>query len=617
MPLVEGQYRQRTQSDILAFLEAELREEFGIDIDLTEGSAWKTFAEALATSESDNVESAIQEVFSASAIDDAEDEDLNRLVAILGVSRRGDVHATGVVEFTHSGTADQDYTINNGTIVKTSGDSPIEFETTELVVLSLFDDFEDGALSSTYAEDTASFAVVDGSNAGDPSPDEGSWELRSDATSGVLILDDAQECSVGSTIDFRTYLQDTDATGNAVAHNLFGVIDRDNHYRVVLGDSGQHAIEIVATGTPSTLASSTPTVPANEWLRNEIEWSPENQGTIVSRIYDSSDTLIDEIEVTGESRIEEGGFGFGSGDANENKYWDHSGLRARQANVRARDGGVEGNVGANTLTVLPVVPSGVDSVTNPFPTGDTDHYLTDLTTYVAGLPEEDDDELRERVKRSEGTLGKATVPALIANALALEGAESVTIFENKTNNDNTGTGGLPPKSFELIFFGTTPNADIANMLFTVKAFTSRDYGGANGTEVTHDITASNGQVFTLHWSEPNTLNIDMTLDLVVNENYIGDDDIRDRIVDYIGGTAVNGTSVVGTDVGEDVYIHQLFDAIVGPDDTGVIGIDEGGTSFTPATTTDSNGLEIIDVGGNEVAKTSGEDGSISITTTVV
>lgn len=616
MPLVEGQYTRRTADDILAFLEAELKEEFGVDIDLTEGSAWSTLAAALATSEADNVEAALQEVFSASAVDDAKDEELDRLVAIVGVARRESVHATGVVEFSHNGTADQDYTISNGTIVKTSGDSPIEFETTELVQISLFDDFEDGTLSGSYAEDTASFEVVDGSLSGDPSPAEGSFLLKSTATAGVKIIQTGVECSVGSTIDFRTYLQNSVA-GAAIAHNLFGVVDADNHYRVVIDDSGSHAIEIVAQGTPSTLVSSTPTVPSDEWLHNEIVWSPENQGTITSRLYNAAGTLIDEIEIQGEGRIEQGGFGFGSGDANENKYWDHSGLSARQANVRAREGGVEGNVGANTLTVLPVVPSGVDSVTNPFPTGSTDHYLTDLTTYVTGLPRETDVELRERVKRSDGTLGKATVPALIANMLALEGAESVTVFENKTNTDNTGSGGLPPKSFELVFFGTTPNQDVAEALFDVKAFTARDYGGANGTEVTEDVTASNGQVFTLRWSEPNVLSVDMTLDLVVNENYVGDDEIRRRIVEYIGGTGVDGTSVLGTGVGEDVYIHQLQDAIVGPEDTGVIGIDEGESSFTPATTTDVNGLEIIDVGSNEVAQTNGEDGSITITTTVV
>jgi hypothetical protein len=40
-------------------------------------------------------------------------------------------------------------------------------------------------------------------------------------------------------------------------------------------------------------------------------------------------------------------------------------------------------------------------------------------------------------------------------------------------------------------------------------------------------------------------------------------------------------------------------------------------SSTPSQTTDANGIEIIDVGGGEVARTDATDGSISMTTTTL
>ena len=240
---------------------------------------------------------------------------------------------------------------------------------------------------------------------------------------------------------------------------------------------------------------------------------------------------------------------------------------------------------------------------------------TSTEPFSVGEPRETDDELRDRAQVSEGARGEATVPALIAEMRSLPESESVSVYENKTNTDNTGSGGLPPKSFELVYYGTDPAQRIADTLFDVKAFTARDYGGAHGTEITEDVRAENNQTFTMHWTEPTKLDVDMTLDIVVTDEFIGIDALRDRIVNYVGGTAADGTTVLGTGTGEDVYVDQIEDIVTGPQDTGVIGIASYG--FTPTVTTDTNGLEVVSVGANEVARTNAEDGSITITTTNV
>jgi hypothetical protein len=109
------------------------------------------------------------------------------------------------------------------------------------------------------------------------------------------------------------------------------------------------------------------------------------------------------------------------------------------------------------------------------------------------------------------------------------------------------------------------------------------------------------------------VSVDITLDVVVNDTFVGADSVRDRIVGYVGGTKSDGTSVLGTGPSEDIYVDQIEDIVTGPDDTGVVGISS--TSFTPSTTTDPNGLDVVSIGQNEVATTNAEDGSITINVT--
>jgi hypothetical protein len=106
----------------------------------------------------------------------------------------------------------------------------------------------------------------------------------------------------------------------------------------------------------------------------------------------------------------------------------------------------------------------------------------------------------------------------------------------------------------------------------------------------------------------------MTLDIVISDSYIGDDELRNQIVRYIGGTLANGSETEGLGVGEDVRIDQLRDIVVG-DDTGVIGFDQsvdGNPVETTPSTTTVNGLNVVEIGGTEVAQTDASDASITL-----
>jgi len=171
-----------------------------------------------------------------------------------------------------------------------------------------------------------------------------------------------------------------------------------------------------------------------------------------------------------------------------------------------------------------------------------------------------------------------------------------------------------------IDYGGT-NAEIGNTLHENVGLTERLVGGFFGTAVTYTVTdelLADDETYT--WSEPNIDDIDLTLDIVVDEAYAGDEAVKSALVEYIGGTDVDGAVVTGTEIGEEVRVDAIRDRVVGPD-LGVRGIasitiDADGDG-TDDTTTDANGLRVYEVPDSDVAQTDAVDGSIVLTKTEV
>jgi len=607
MPIVNGNYRQLTADEIRTALEDELIAEFGEDIDLTESSVFSTLTEVLATVLADNTEQSLEEVYESAFLDTATGVDLDRVVEAIGIQRRPAIHATGVERFNATGPVEQDYVIQSGTQVQTDSDSPVEFETTESIALELIDAFTDGDVAE-YSGDTGSASVITDSNAllGDN-------VLQLDATNGAHIYNDDIELQQGTT--FHAYVR---PDSNTVPILTFAVQpgDATDYYQIVAdGTADEVRLEtVVGDSVDSVLDTAAATWSDGSF--HEIEWDWDITEDISVTVYDPNDNELATLSAN-DATYTFGGPGFKSGDANATKEFDWYTTSSVSANIRCVRGGTVGNVGPNTLTVLPSPPSGVDTATNLYPTGTMDYRDTNEQQFVIGEERESDQALRDRARDAVTGGGKATHDALVAALINnTQGVSSVTVYENKTDNDNTVSGGLPPHSFEAVVYGGD-DEDVARTIFDTKAITARDYGGAHGTRTEYTITSDvSGQQRSIEWTRPTKVDIDMTLDLVVDESYIGEEALRNDIVQYIGGTLVNGSDVVGLGVGENVRIDVLRDIIVG-DDTGVIGLDQS-VDGSPIETTPSfttvDGLEVVDVGANEVAQTDATDASITINT---
>lgn len=289
-----------------------------------------------------------------------------------------------------------------------------------------------------------------------------------------------------------------------------------------------------------------------------------------------------------------------------------SGNLSVDVNIRHIEGGPDGNVGANSIVVMPNPPVGVDGASNPDPTGDPAFTDTDGNDLIVGAVRETDEELRTRAKATVTKGGSATVDAVLSAILNnpdLPTVNSVRLYNNR--GDSTDADGLPGKSFELVIHGGDTTR-IGEAIFNTIALTDRPVAGIHGTEVVVTVEAINGQLFDVRFSRPTQLDIDISLEIVHDDTYIGDDALRDLIVEYIGGVDSDGNERIGTGVGEDVYHDKIEDIVIG-EDTGVVGIKSFST--TPAGVTNANGLIVVDVGDSEVGYTNATDGSIAITTT--
>lgn len=609
MPLSDGEFTALTEEEIIDKLETELQNEFGNDIDLSPNSVFTTIATVLARVLAEDVETDLKDVYESAFLTSAEGTDLDNVVEIIGLTRQAAVAATGAVIFSSDDPVTSTHTIQAGQSIQTDENTPVEFETNDAELLELFDNFEAGSLDSRWTGDTANASVQNSTVISD------NWSLQLDSTDDARILDsDDNLTKVGDTVSCEVQLPST-----AIGQVLFGTQDASNTYFVEIDQAGTLDLRKEVAGTESSLQSSTGlTIPAASKLRVEIDWQMNDKDTptITATLYDASGSTESEIDSVSKTDGEwdSGGVGFGSGGTNANKYFDNYTTIETSASITAVEGGADGNVGANTLTVLPTVPNGVDSVTNPNPTGNDTYRDPDGELYVLGTDEEDDDELRERARDVLGGTGDATHDAIV-NYITnnVQGVTSVKINENKTDTDNTGSGGLPPHSFEAVVLGGD-DIDVAEAIFEKKAVTARDYGGANGTKVSETVTSDeNDQQFTIEFSRPSELSVDFTLDLVVTDTYVGDDEVQDTIVEYVGGTLTDGTDAIGLGLEEDVFIDEVEERVLSLN--GVRSITS--ISTTPSSTTNANSEDIVDVGTSEVAQTDATDGSITLNVTTV
>jgi len=272
------------------------------------------------------------------------------------------------------------------------------------------------------------------------------------------------------------------------------------------------------------------------------------------------------------------------------------GSTSQVAPIEGLTAGVDGNTGSNTVTILSSPPAGIESVTNP-------------SEITGGTNIETDDSLRSRAQEELATGSRASAQALIYGARALDGVESVSIFINDTNVDNTGSGGLPDHSFELVVLGGNKQ-EVGQMILETKAAGDTSWGGSNGVEVTVEGDLPNGQTHPVSYSEPNAVTIYIDVDLKKTDEFAGEHAVRDSIVEYIGGLNSGGNQDMGEIlVGDDVLYGKVEYAI--RDVAGVYDIN----SLTVGTADGPTGTSDIAISDSDVATTDAtNDSVIGITT---
>jgi uncharacterized phage protein gp47/JayE len=246
---------------------------------------------------------------------------------------------------------------------------------------------------------------------------------------------------------------------------------------------------------------------------------------------------------------------------------------------------------------MPSPPTGIESVTNPADTN-------------GGTERETDTELRRRVKKELGSGSRASQEALIRAARRVQGVENASIFANDQDPINT-VDGLEPHEVEVVVEGGNSN-EIAQALFETKAAGDVLVGGVHGVEVAETVSLSNGQTTQVLYSNPEEIQIYIDVDVLVTDEFLGKDYIKDSIVSYIGGLFSSGNEDGGElSVGDNIIYGQVEYSV--RDVNGVFDIN----SLTIGTNASPSQTDNISIEEFQLATSNAFDESITVTTNTV
>lgn len=602
MPFTEDGYEPLTEEEIYNSLRNRFEDKFSVDV--SSGRLVDEILQTEASVLSDFQEELASRVYDSAFVELAEGKQLTMKSRELGVVRQSPVSATGVAVFSRQNPTIKDYVIPEETTIQTDENEPIEFKTKSSGSIKYIDGFENG-LSAEYIGDTASASVVSLHQL------SGDGELKIDPTSGVSIHRAGDKIAQGTEFVSNVYHE-----VDTVSKTRFGVQDVDNCYQVKVDQLNNTInLEKVVAGTSTSLDNISVSIPSAEYISITVNW--KFSGDIECTVRDKSDNVLGTVSTLNEQEFTDGYIGFGSGDSNGAKYWDEVACVSTAIDIEAVEAGSQTNVSNNSITRIKSTIAGVESVRNPNPTGNSDYNLTTGVHQVKGLNEETDDDLRNRVFNSLSGGGQATRGAIYTSVSNIDDVISLSIFTNPTPNDNTGTGGLPPYSSEVVVFGGNVD-EIVPKLYSTMSFVDflRLNGGAYGVQESYDVYDDTMKdSFTGVISRPSKVSLDISLDIIYNnDEYVGLKAVEEAIVDYIGGQSASGEPVIGLGVGDNVYKSEIRTAVSSV--PGVLGIsnlvlDENGDG-TDDTVTDANGLDIIDVADQNVAQVNVYEGSVTI-----
>lgn len=130
-------FENKDKDSLVQIIIDAISEKVDFEIDFSDGEPLRTIIEAFAQ-EMDLQYWQLEQVYDSSFIETSINEDLTKLVKILGIEREAPKKATGVATFYRNTAADNDYLIPYGTLIETLPDiegNTIQFETVEDVML--------------------------------------------------------------------------------------------------------------------------------------------------------------------------------------------------------------------------------------------------------------------------------------------------------------------------------------------------------------------------------------------------------------------------------------------------------------------------------------------------
>ncbi|WP_372611599.1 hypothetical protein [Halomonas sp.] len=604
MPFTDDGYEKLTEDEIYDRLRNKFEAKLGKTVEPGDLVSQQLRAEAETLAE--NQEEAMQRVYKSAYLADAEGKNLDKLAQYIGLTRREAVPATGLIEFSRDDIPTTSYTVPKNSKIQTRGSSPIEFVTTNQTTLAYIDGFEDNL--NAWEGDKADFSRVQAGALTE------SYSLEVPATDAVALQTVRKDYKVGTTFNL-----DFAPSSDSITSFKFGMNDADNYHELIVDtSSGDIHLRTVVDGTEDALSTEVVAVPTGTASHVELDWSLYDD--LRATIYESSarTTKVGEATLAYEPEWNTGAFEIESNDGVATALVDEVATSVVTASIRGINGGVHTNVGPDTITVATSGLTGIENITNPVPTGDLSFVDRNLSPLILGQEREDDEDLRQRAFENSSIGGAASLSALKTILSEVAGVQSVTVKRNR--EDTVDGDGRPPHCYEPIIYGGL-HGDIAQALHDTASVDSNDVAGYAGNEVTYDIESpATGQTETYRWSEPIEVQLDVTLDLVVDENYVGDTSVQSMVVEYIGGTDIDGSQLGGLANGEDVYEAVLAGKLVDPAETGIWEVDsltiDDNSDGSDDTTTTASGADVYAVTDDKVAVTDARDGSITVNTTL-
>jgi len=215
--------------------------------------------------------------------------------------------------------------------------------------------------------------------------------------------------------------------------------------------------------------------------------------------------------------------------------------------IRALVGGTQSNIPAGNINQIINPLAGLSSAVN-------------TTDAEGGRNVETDAELRTRYFLSFAAAGASTIDALIAALLRTTGVRGANIEEVKNvNNDVIG--------FRAIVLGGLAN-DVAQTILNYKAWGVKTFGSESGTA-----TADNGQSYLMNFDYASEIPVYANINITTSGAFPvnGQDLIKDKIVQYVGGTDTQGNLLNGLSMGQNVIYAKLIDVIFNV--PGVVDVD--------------------------------------------